>query len=183
MRETFELLGNEIRAAGVGMLPAGVILTGGAAAARGRRGARPERAPDAGPRRRAGGHRRARRHAAQPVLQHRGRAPPVGRHQPHLGRAAALRVRAGRRRAGPHPRGPAERLPLGRARADAAAPGGAGPHRSLASRRPGASKEACRHPRGRRYTPTLSTGPRLCPRSHQGPADERIDACRGASGG
>ncbi len=30
MRETFELLGNEIRAAGVGMLPAGVILTGGA---------------------------------------------------------------------------------------------------------------------------------------------------------
>jgi cell division protein FtsA len=31
MRETFELLANEIRAAGVGMLPAGVILTGGAA--------------------------------------------------------------------------------------------------------------------------------------------------------
>jgi cell division protein FtsA len=31
MRETFELLGNEIRAAGVGMLPAGIILTGGAA--------------------------------------------------------------------------------------------------------------------------------------------------------
>jgi cell division protein FtsA len=31
MRETFELLRNEIRAAGVGMLPAGVILTGGAA--------------------------------------------------------------------------------------------------------------------------------------------------------
>ncbi len=30
MRETFELLANEIRAAGVGMLPAGVILTGGA---------------------------------------------------------------------------------------------------------------------------------------------------------
>jgi cell division protein FtsA len=30
MRETFELLRNEIRAAGVGMLPAGVILTGGA---------------------------------------------------------------------------------------------------------------------------------------------------------
>jgi cell division protein FtsA len=30
MRETFELLGNEIRAAGVGMLPAGIILTGGA---------------------------------------------------------------------------------------------------------------------------------------------------------
>ena len=29
MRETFELLRNEIRAAGVGMLPAGVILTGG----------------------------------------------------------------------------------------------------------------------------------------------------------
>jgi cell division protein FtsA len=31
MRETFELLRNEIRAAGVGMLPAGIILTGGAA--------------------------------------------------------------------------------------------------------------------------------------------------------
>ena len=30
MRETFELLRNEIRAAGVGMLPAGMILTGGA---------------------------------------------------------------------------------------------------------------------------------------------------------
>jgi cell division protein FtsA len=30
MRETFELLRNEIRAAGVGMLPAGIILTGGA---------------------------------------------------------------------------------------------------------------------------------------------------------
>jgi cell division protein FtsA len=30
MRETFELFRNEIRAAGVGMLPAGVILTGGA---------------------------------------------------------------------------------------------------------------------------------------------------------
>ncbi len=30
MRETFELLRNEIRAAGVGQLPAGVILTGGA---------------------------------------------------------------------------------------------------------------------------------------------------------
>ena len=31
MRETFELLRNEIRAAGVGMLPAGIVLTGGAA--------------------------------------------------------------------------------------------------------------------------------------------------------
>ena len=30
MRETFELLRNEMRAAGVGMLPAGIILTGGA---------------------------------------------------------------------------------------------------------------------------------------------------------
>src|SRR6187399_2566320 len=30
MRETFELMRNEIRAAGVGMLPAGIILTGGA---------------------------------------------------------------------------------------------------------------------------------------------------------
>ena len=31
MRETFELMRNEIRASGMGMLPAGVILTGGAA--------------------------------------------------------------------------------------------------------------------------------------------------------
>ena len=31
MRETFELLRNEIRAAGVRQLPAGIILTGGAA--------------------------------------------------------------------------------------------------------------------------------------------------------
>lgn len=31
MRETFELMRNEIRASGVGMLPAGIILTGGAA--------------------------------------------------------------------------------------------------------------------------------------------------------
>jgi cell division protein FtsA len=31
MRETFELMHNEIRAAGVGMLPAGILLTGGAA--------------------------------------------------------------------------------------------------------------------------------------------------------
>lgn len=30
MRETFELMRNEIRAAGIGMLPAGIILTGGA---------------------------------------------------------------------------------------------------------------------------------------------------------
>ena len=31
MRETFELIRNEMRAARVGMLPAGIILTGGAA--------------------------------------------------------------------------------------------------------------------------------------------------------
>ena len=30
MRETFELVRNEMRAAGVGMLPAGIVLTGGA---------------------------------------------------------------------------------------------------------------------------------------------------------
>ena len=30
MRETFELIRNEMRAAGVGMLPAGIVLTGGA---------------------------------------------------------------------------------------------------------------------------------------------------------
>ena len=41
------------RAAGVGMLPAGIILTGGGGAARGRRRARPRGPPDAGPGRRA----------------------------------------------------------------------------------------------------------------------------------
>ena len=80
MRETFELLRNEIRAAGVGMLPAGIILTGGGVAARRRRRARPRGPPDAGPHRRPGGDRRAGRHAAQPELQHGRRAPPVGRH-------------------------------------------------------------------------------------------------------
>ena len=70
MRETFELLGNEIRAAGVGMLPAGIILTGGAAQLAGRGRARPERAPDARPGRGAVRHRRPRRHAARAVVQH-----------------------------------------------------------------------------------------------------------------
>ena len=54
-----------------------------------------------------GGHRRPRRHPAQPELQHGRRAPPVGRDQPDRGRAAPLRVGAGGRR----PRAPARRPP------------------------------------------------------------------------
>ena len=112
MRETFELLRNEIRAAGVGMLPAGIILTGGGVAAgRGRR-ARPRRPPDAGPHRRPGGDRRSRRHAAQPELQHRRRAPPVGRRQPDRGRADPLRIGAGRRRSRAPARRDPEHLPV-----------------------------------------------------------------------
>ena len=55
MRETFELLRNEIRAAGVGMLPAGVILTGGGAQLRvpPSSGARSSRCRSGSPRRRA----------------------------------------------------------------------------------------------------------------------------------
>ena len=60
MREVFEKIGEEIERAGYkGMLPAGLVLTGGAVAA-GRRGpARPRSAPDARPRRRAVRRRRA----------------------------------------------------------------------------------------------------------------------------
>ena len=112
MRETFELLRNEIRAAGVGMLPAGIILTGGARAARGCRRARSRGPPDAGPHRGAGRDRRPRRHPPQPELQHRRRAPPVGRHQPDRGRADPLRVGAGRRRPRPAARRHPEHLPV-----------------------------------------------------------------------
>ena len=53
MRETFELLRAEMQASGHGVLPGGIILTGGGGAAgRGRR-ARPRDLPDAGPGRRA----------------------------------------------------------------------------------------------------------------------------------
>ena len=51
---------------GHGMLPAGLILTGGGVAAGGRRRARSRGPPDAGPRRGAGGHRRPRRHPPHP---------------------------------------------------------------------------------------------------------------------
>ena len=85
MREMFELLRDEIRAAGVGMLPAGVDADRRRGAAVGRRRARPRGAPDAGPRRRAGGHRRAHRSRSSTRLQHRRRAAPVGRREPRLG--------------------------------------------------------------------------------------------------
>ena len=68
MRETFELLRNEIRAAGVRQLPAGIILTGGAAQLSGI--AELGREVLEMPVRVAGAdeHRRARRHAADPGL-------------------------------------------------------------------------------------------------------------------
>ena len=78
---------------GSGMLPAGIILTGGGVAARGRRRARSRGPPDAGPHRRPVGHRRAGRHAPEPELQHGRRAAPVGRRQPRLGRAATATSR------------------------------------------------------------------------------------------
>ena len=68
MRETFELLRNEIRAAGVGMLPAGLILTGGAAQLAGIAELGRDVLADAGPGRRPVGHRRSHRHAAHPGL-------------------------------------------------------------------------------------------------------------------
>ncbi len=69
MRETFELLRNEIRAAGVRQLPAGIILTGGGVAAVRDRRARTRGPRDAGPRCRTDEHRRPRRHAADPGLR------------------------------------------------------------------------------------------------------------------
>ena len=114
MRETFELVRNEMRAAGVGMLPAGIVLTGGASQLAG--------AAELGrdvlqmPVRVAApvGHRRAGRHAAQPELQHGRRPAPVGRDQPDLRRAAALRVGAGDGRPRPIARRAPERLPVDR---------------------------------------------------------------------
>ena len=112
MRETFELMHNEMRAAGVGMLPAGILLTGGAAqlagaAELGREVLQmPVRvvAPS--------GHRWPGRHPAQPELQHGGRAAPVGRREPRRGRADALRIGSRARRPWPAARRAPERLPV-----------------------------------------------------------------------
>ena len=113
MRETFELLRGEMARSGHGMLPAGIILTGGAAqlagtAELGREVLQmPVRvgAPDRD--------RRPRRHDPGPVVLDRGRAAPLGRDPGRAGRAAALRVGARRRRLRPHPgRDPLD-LPLG----------------------------------------------------------------------
>ena len=67
MRETFELVRAEMGRAGSGMLPAGIVLTGGASQLAGHRGARPRGPLDAGPGRVAGEHRRARRHDPEPA--------------------------------------------------------------------------------------------------------------------
>ena len=96
MRETFELLGAEIRAAGEGMLPAGLVLTGGASQLGGRGGPGPRGPGHAGPRRRPDGRRRADGQHPQPGLQHRDRAALVGRQGPG-GATAATNSRAGGR--------------------------------------------------------------------------------------
>ena len=111
MRETFELLeqrdpgGRRRDAAGGGHPDRRRVAAGGC------RRARPRGPPDAGPGRRAVGHRRPRRHAPHARLQHRGRPAPVGRRQPRRGRPA-LRVGAGRRRPRPAARRHPEHLPV-----------------------------------------------------------------------
>ena len=103
MRETFELVRAEMGRAGSGMLPAGIVLTGGASQLAGHRGARPRGPLDAGPGCVAGEHRRARRHDPDAGLLDGGRAAPVGRRLDRGGRADALRERAGQRRPRPAP--------------------------------------------------------------------------------
>ena len=96
MRETFELLRGEMTRSGHGMLPAGIILTGGAAQLAGTAELgrdvlqMPVRvgAPS--------GHRRPRRHDPGPVVLDRGRPPPLGRDP---GRRRASRCATSRRRA------------------------------------------------------------------------------------
>ena len=112
MRETFELLRNEIRAAGVRQLPAGIILTGGASqlsgiAELGRevlempvRVAAPTN---------IGGLVDT---LLTPGYCDRRRPAPVGRDDAGRRRAAALRVRAGDGRPRQDPRRPAEHLPV-----------------------------------------------------------------------
>ncbi len=113
MREIFEMLHAEIRAAGEGMLPAGVVLTGGAAqlagaAALGRevlesarpcRGARRRWRPD-------GQHH-------EPGFQHRDRLAVLGRQGPRGGGVRELRVRSRDGSAVPRPGRPPEPLPVG----------------------------------------------------------------------
>ena len=109
MRETFELLRGEMARSGHGMLPAGIILTGGASQLAGT--AELGREVLQMPVRVAGpaGIGGLVDTIQDPVLLH-GRGPaPVGRHADRDGRAAPLRVRAGRRRPGPDP----PRVPLG----------------------------------------------------------------------
>ena len=113
MRETFELLRNEIRAAGVRQLPAGIILTGGASqlsgiAELGREVLEmPVRvaAPTG-----IGGLVDTLLNAG---LQHRRRAAPVGRDDAGGRRADALRVGAGDGWARPDPRRSSEHLSVG----------------------------------------------------------------------
>ena len=118
MRETFELLRGEMTRSGHGMLPAGIILTGGAAQLAGTAelGREVLQMPV-----RVGGadrDRRARRHDPGPVLLDRGRPAALGRDPGRDGRADALRVGAGRRRLRPAP----GRDPLDLPVADAGAP-------------------------------------------------------------
>ena len=122
MRETFELLRNEMRATGHGMLPAGIVLTGGAsqlagAAELGREVLQmPVRV--AGP----SGVGGLVDTLLNPSLQHGGRAAAVGRFEPRRGRAHALRVGAGAGWPGPAPRRPPQHLPVAVGRCPSAPP-------------------------------------------------------------
>ena len=108
MRETFELLRGEMARSGHGMLPAGIILTGGASLLAGT--AELGREVLQMPVRVTGpaGISGLVDTIQDPVLLH-GRGPaPVGRHPDRDGRSAPLRVRAGWRRPEPDP----PRVPL-----------------------------------------------------------------------
>ena len=181
MRETFELLRQrDPRGRASGMLPAGIILTGGAAQL-------------------AGAAELGREVLQMPVRV----AAPAGigglvdtllnpTYSTAVGllqwgaveprRRASRRAtsRRRRRRAGPPPRRPPEHLPVGRARADRAP-------RPRCRARTGASPPGVREPRRRlvgirgvgAILRRASTGPRRCPRRHRAVRpNERIDACR-----
>ena len=113
MRETFELLRNEMRAAGRRDAPRGRDPDRRRGAAVGRGRARARGARDAGSDRVAVGDRRPGRHADDAVVQHRHRAARVGGRGARRRRADALRVDPGRWRAGPHPGRAPQHLPVG----------------------------------------------------------------------
>ena len=126
MRETFELMRNEIRAAGVGMLPAGIILTGGGRPARRASPssvARSSRCRSGSPRRRASAGsstRSSTRPTARPSGCSSGAPRSLGAGEPTRYESAPAR-----RRPRPAPRRAPEHLPVDTPRADG--PDRAGP--------------------------------------------------------